>query len=69
MLALCRGNVTRAARLLGLNRTTLIYKLKLLGIEREHFDPRYRIGEPPAAGEIRRVADGEEAEASTGCPH
>ncbi|HUP18353.1 MAG TPA: sigma 54-interacting transcriptional regulator [Gemmatimonadota bacterium] len=39
VLRLCQGNVSRAARLLGLNRTTLIYKLKLLGIERADFDP------------------------------
>jgi len=69
VLGLCRGNVTRAARLLELNRTTLIYKLKLLGIEREDFDPRYRLGEEPMVGEIRLVADGKEAVPSTGCPH
>ena len=57
VLVLCRGNVTRAARILGLNRTTLIYKLRLLGIEREDFDPRFL-----------RVAEGEGAAASTGCP-
>jgi DNA-binding NtrC family response regulator len=39
VLRLCRGNVTQAARLLGLNRTTLIYKLKLLDIARADFDP------------------------------
>jgi len=69
VLGLCRGNVTRAARLLGLNRTTLIYKLKLLGIEREDFDPRYRVEEGALAGEVRRVADGEEVSSSTSCPH
>jgi DNA-binding NtrC family response regulator len=60
VLGLCRGNVTRAARILGLNRTTLIYKLGLLGIERADFDPRVQ---------IRRVADGEGALPSTGDPH
>ena len=81
VLGLCRGNVTRAARILGLNRTTLIYKLRLLGIEREDFDPRCRPGaaprfrvdvtlaEGPAAGEVRRVADAEVADPSTGGPH
>jgi hypothetical protein len=39
VLRLCRGNVTKAAQLLGLNRTTLIYKLKLLDIERKDFAP------------------------------
>jgi two-component system response regulator HydG len=40
VLRLCHGNVSRAAKLLGLNRTTLIYKLKLLNIDREEFDPK-----------------------------
>jgi hypothetical protein len=40
--------VTQAARLLGLNRTTLIYKLKLLDIARVDFDPDHaRREEPP----------------------
>jgi two-component system response regulator HydG len=60
VLVLCRGNVTRAARILGLNRTTLIYKLHLLGIEREDFDPR--LGP-------RRVAETEVVALSTGDPH
>jgi DNA-binding NtrC family response regulator len=48
VLRLCRGNVTQAARLLGLNRTTLIYKLKLLDIARVDFDPDHaRREEPP----------------------
>lgn len=37
VLRLCRGNVTKAAQMLGLNRTTLIYKLKLLDIERKDY--------------------------------
>jgi DNA-binding NtrC family response regulator len=41
VLRLTRGNVTRAAQLLGLNRTTLIYKLKLLSIDRKDYDSRY----------------------------
>ena len=41
VLRLCRGNVSRAAQLLGLNRTTLIYKLKLLNVTRQDFDPNY----------------------------
>jgi DNA-binding NtrC family response regulator len=60
VLGLCRGNVTRAARILGLNRTTLIYKLHLLGIEREDFDPR--LGP-------RRVAETAVVALSTGDPH
>jgi DNA-binding NtrC family response regulator len=69
VLRLCRGNVTRAARLLGLNRTTLIYKLKLLGVEREDYDPRYQVAELRAEDGIRRVAEGEEGRSSTGFPH
>jgi hypothetical protein len=57
--------VTRAARILGLNRTTLIYKLRLLGIEREDFDPRFRAAAAQPAVEIRHVAEGE----PTGHPH
>ncbi|HET6341502.1 MAG TPA: sigma 54-interacting transcriptional regulator [Gemmatimonadota bacterium] len=45
VLRLCRGNVTQAARLLGLNRTTLIYKLKLLDIARADFDPDHALRE------------------------
>lgn len=37
VLSLCRGNVTRASEMLGLNRTTLIYKLKLLRISRDDY--------------------------------
>lgn len=56
VLRLCRGNVTRASRLLGINRTTLIYKLKLLDIERPDFDPKYRVDvEDPE--ETRHVAE------------
>lgn len=69
VLRLCRGNVTRAAGMLGLNRTTLIYKLKLLDIERPDFDPSYRTDEATASA--RRVADrrgasGEEPPAGDG---
>ncbi len=39
VLKLCRANVTRAAKILEMNRTTLIYKLKQLGIDRSDFDP------------------------------
>ncbi len=55
VLRLCQGNVSRAARLLGMNRTTLIYKLKLLDIERSDYDPDSR----PAAfsPRIRSVAE------------
>ncbi len=56
VLRLCRGNVTHAARLLGLNRTTLIYKLKLLDIERVDFDPDHR--HRAEDREVKRVADG-----------
>ncbi|HYN19366.1 MAG TPA: sigma-54 dependent transcriptional regulator [Thermoanaerobaculia bacterium] len=58
VLKLCRGNVTRAARLLGINRTTLIYKLKLLDIERSDFDPGERA--PRHEGPLRLVADRKE---------
>ncbi len=60
VLRLCRGNVTRAARLLGLNRTTLIYKLKLLDIERSDFVPAFEVAES-LEGPLRLVADREEA--------
>ncbi|HUP01311.1 MAG TPA: sigma 54-interacting transcriptional regulator [Gemmatimonadota bacterium] len=55
VLRLCRGNVTRAARMLGINRTTLIYKFKLLDIERSDFDPLTPTG--VVAASLRRVAD------------
>jgi hypothetical protein len=45
--------VSRAARLLGLNRTTLIYKLKLLDIERADFDPSAHDLDLLAAGDRR----------------
>jgi len=56
VLRLCSGNVTRASRLLGMNRTTLIYKLKLLGIERPDFDPRFD-EELEESRTVRRVAE------------
>ena len=59
VLRLCRGNVTRAARLLGINRTTLIYKFKLLDIERSDFDPATTA---LFGASLRRVADAEELE-------
>ena len=62
VLRLCRGNVTHAARLLGLNRTTLIYKLKLLDIERVDFDPDHR--DRRRERDVRRVAES----AGTGGP-
>ncbi len=55
VLRLCRGNVTHASRLLGLNRTTLIYKLKLLDIERTDFDPDHR--GPVEDCKVKRVAE------------
>ena len=55
VLRLCRGNVTHASRLLGLNRTTLIYKLKLLHIERGDFDPDHRTRRETRA--VKRVAE------------
>ncbi len=55
VLRLCRGNVTHASRLLGLNRTTLIYKLKLLDIERTDFDPGHR--RHLEDREVKRVAE------------
>jgi hypothetical protein len=42
----------------------LIYKLHLLGIEREDFDPRFRADSAAPATEVRHVA-----EESTGHPH
>ncbi|MFN2383703.1 MAG: sigma 54-interacting transcriptional regulator [Gemmatimonadota bacterium] len=56
ILRACRGNVTRAARILGLQRTTLIYKLKLLDIERADFAPGGAV-EPFPEAMPRRVAD------------
>lgn len=62
VLKLCRGNVTRAAKILAMNRTTLIYKLKQLGIERSDFDPSHqeRIEQAEEAADapsLRLVAD------------
>jgi hypothetical protein len=62
---MCRGNVTRSAQLLGINRTTLIYKLKLLDIERPDFDPAFQGKDQHEGAILRLVADHEEAEAIT----
>jgi DNA-binding NtrC family response regulator len=61
VLRLCRGNVAKAAQLLGLNRTTLIYKLKLLDIERKDFAPGLLVPDQeadiPLAGGPEHIAE------------
>jgi DNA-binding NtrC family response regulator len=65
VLRMCRGNVSRSAQLLGVNRTTLIYKLKLLDIERPDFDPAFQGQGRHENAAPRLVADQEEAGAAT----
>jgi DNA-binding NtrC family response regulator len=65
VLRMCRGNVSRSAQLLGVNRTTLIYKLKLLDIERPDFDPSFEGQDRHENAAPRLVADQEEAGAAT----
>ncbi len=63
VLRMCRGNVSRSAQLLGVNRTTLIYKLKLLDIERPDFDPAFQGQDRRESPTPQLVADQEGAEA------
>jgi DNA-binding NtrC family response regulator len=63
VLRMCRGNVTRSAKLLGVNRTTLIYKLKLLDIERPDFDPAFQGQDQREGATPRLVADHDQAKA------
>jgi DNA-binding NtrC family response regulator len=62
VLRMCRGNVSRSAQLLGVNRTTLIYKLKLLNIERPDFDPAFQGADRRESPTSQLVADQEGAE-------
>ena len=61
VLKLCRANVTRAAKMLGMNRTTLIYKLKQLEIDRADFDPSYEEKTSADESESKRSEDSDEA--------
>jgi DNA-binding NtrC family response regulator len=65
VLRMCRGNVSRSAQLLGVNRTTLIYKLKLLDIERPDFDPAFRGQDRRKGTASRLVVEQEEPETTT----